>query len=899
MIQIGKVCTPVSPRRSSKDRQCHTLFKPPTTHWLSGWRFLSSSSHLKSQGCRYLHPTALIRIACRVCSGDWKFGDTAVYSQYLPQEIYLNHVPMDAFSKTDLEPGYVIYRDSPIGDLFDITAPPVFFPPKDSDELFDALRLKYPYLKSHSERMRDAMIEFLLAEQQTELFPAASPFTATTSTAETSPWQQSWPSMSSDSSHLSSPDTFGLATPSFGDSPLFAAPSLSRQFSTASSATPSQTAATPPVLEKMTSVFSLDCADQPKQRIRRKMTEAEKIDYRKRRIVKACDSCAKRKRKCQHQQPGTDTLTTSAAVQKAAKPRAAVPAAPKKVAVPQTTQSNFAPASDLNFGFEDFLIDDMQLFDDFTDLVGEPSYDTQYDFSHLQAHAPTSSRQSTHQQWPLASNADWSRLYDNEILRQEREQVQTQPSTSPQQLAGVAKHTSVETANNAQHAGLALQSRESQDRDSLSLDQGGQGHDRVIDTIPQSARQPVPGRSQKNNVLLQGGDISHGRERVLTNARGQKHDRVLDTSLLLQSGAAMPATEQHSRPVTTHAQATATASHAKRRQSHSTPLGGDSSRVQIHITQDTATAEDATTRQSHSTPLGGDLSHAETHARSAQLSNNAGVKRNQLNSAMPDKALQVLPFGSRGSRSASPSAELFRIKHRMTTDPIMPLKSPTVTTARISSLTSLDGRASGSVHSSRGRGRGTQQANGGAYPRLAHTDNNNQDVAVYHAQRTSQQQAAAYEGAPEVLQTSTRSGGKAGTEISNTLRYRDHHGRPIFTNAVLVACLAVCAVLAAATGLLGWMSTSMAVLAMLTPVSSSDYEEPVTQDLWSMGRRITMSGDSKWDFYSSLPKGFVKGIRMLQELARIAASGDAWDAAEGRGEGRGAWWKAGLRPRLC
>jgi hypothetical protein len=47
----------------------------------------------------------------------------------------------------------------------------------------------------------------------------------------------------------------------------------------------------------MTSVFSLSTTEQPKQRVRRKMTPDEKADYRKRRIVKACESCSKRKRK--------------------------------------------------------------------------------------------------------------------------------------------------------------------------------------------------------------------------------------------------------------------------------------------------------------------------------------------------------------------------------------------------------------------------------------------------------------------------------------------------------------------------------------------------------------------------------------------------------------------------
>jgi hypothetical protein len=55
----------------------------------------------------------------------------------------------------------------------------------------------------------------------------------------------------------------------------------------------------------MTSVFSLSTSEQPKQRVRRKMTEAEKVEYRKRRIVKACDKCSKRKRKVRLSPPAS------------------------------------------------------------------------------------------------------------------------------------------------------------------------------------------------------------------------------------------------------------------------------------------------------------------------------------------------------------------------------------------------------------------------------------------------------------------------------------------------------------------------------------------------------------------------------------------------------------------
>ena len=185
---------------------------------------------------------------------------------------------------------YVIYRDIPPGQ-FDPTAALVFLPPKDSDELFDALRVKYPHLKTHSERMREAVFEFLLQERQLEQqFPTAQTMDST----GTSPWQASFQSFSSGSSTWSSPDT----TPTFGDSPQSfpQTPNLSRQYSTATTASASN-GPSPPALEQMTRVFSLSDSRQPKQCVRRKMTEAEKIEYRKRRMVKACDKCAKRKRK--------------------------------------------------------------------------------------------------------------------------------------------------------------------------------------------------------------------------------------------------------------------------------------------------------------------------------------------------------------------------------------------------------------------------------------------------------------------------------------------------------------------------------------------------------------------------------------------------------------------------
>lgn len=205
-------------------------------------------------------------------------------------------------------PAYVVYRDISNGEPSDPTSPLLFFPPKGSDELFDALRTAFPHLKSHSERMRDAIIQFLLEERQEELLRTSPAQTMDGTAPTTTTWLSASSSSSSASASVSSsPDLLDFATPSsFATSPQTPPPQLTR---TASVAASSQ--ASPPSLDQMTGVFSLSAESQPKQHMRRKMTEAEKVEYRKRRIVKACDKCAKRKRKCPHNQTQMEIVPTS------------------------------------------------------------------------------------------------------------------------------------------------------------------------------------------------------------------------------------------------------------------------------------------------------------------------------------------------------------------------------------------------------------------------------------------------------------------------------------------------------------------------------------------------------------------------------------------------------------
>lgn len=132
-------------------------------------------------------------------------------------------------------PGFVVYRNAAPNEPYDPCAAPQFYPPKDSDELFFALKAHYPSVKTHSERMRNAVIEFLLKERDEEQQKSQSPNFASVEpsvsfeSSATSPWSSN-PSVSS-SSAFSSPDLIGLATPASFASPAHRPAQMSRQVS--------------------------------------------------------------------------------------------------------------------------------------------------------------------------------------------------------------------------------------------------------------------------------------------------------------------------------------------------------------------------------------------------------------------------------------------------------------------------------------------------------------------------------------------------------------------------------------------------------------------------------------------------------------------------------------------
>ncbi|KAF2221840.1 hypothetical protein BDZ85DRAFT_264477 [Elsinoe ampelina] len=211
---------------------------------------------------------------------------------------------MDFFPETTV-PSFYIYRETGSDEPFDPTTPLQFFPPKDSDELFFALRNAYPNVATHSDRMRNAVIEFLLTEGQAQ---------QQVSSSQTSPNMTMDNSMIYDSASTSSYSPYISMASSSSASPdipalnLAASQPVQRTNSQASVA-PSQSSAP---LDQMTSVFSLTSHSQPKLRVRRKMTEAEKVEYRKRRSAGACQSCSSRKRKCKHNKEAASSITTTA-----------------------------------------------------------------------------------------------------------------------------------------------------------------------------------------------------------------------------------------------------------------------------------------------------------------------------------------------------------------------------------------------------------------------------------------------------------------------------------------------------------------------------------------------------------------------------------------------------------
>lgn len=303
---------------------------------------------------------------------------------------------MDMSTQLPMAAGYFIYRS---GEQSDPTALE-FCPPKGSDELFFALKAAYPLVKTHSDRMRNAVIEFLkqeLTEEQNQITAPVIPVESSIGYEAVSDMSwSSWPSVASNST-LSSPDLLNLATPASMSSSY--TPTMSRQNSTIQSQSAQKSK---PGLEEMTGVFSLSSDSQPKTRVRRKMTETEKVEYRKRRIVKACESCSKRKRKCNHNQPEMEKVRSSKVTK-----NKAFSSNVNSARVEQIEKALFQPAEPSGFVEDPFMFLNQNMFSELP--VTDPLMFNEDELDSL--FAPKVAQTSEHVSssvWPWSDTPDWT-----------------------------------------------------------------------------------------------------------------------------------------------------------------------------------------------------------------------------------------------------------------------------------------------------------------------------------------------------------------------------------------------------------------------------------------------------------------------------------------------------------
>ena len=178
-------------------------------------------------------------------------------------------------------PNYFIQRADPTDPCSALE----FFPPKGSDELHIALMQSYPHLKNLQSRMRQAVIEFHLGEQQQDEFDATN-----------------------------TPAISNQTTPEYLPSPISSfASTMGTPLTTQNQFTPS--AAGPsrslPSQEQLMTVWSLP-STQAKVHKRRNMTDAEKIAYKAKRIEGACSDCKRRRRRCDHNSNSTSPTSLPA-----------------------------------------------------------------------------------------------------------------------------------------------------------------------------------------------------------------------------------------------------------------------------------------------------------------------------------------------------------------------------------------------------------------------------------------------------------------------------------------------------------------------------------------------------------------------------------------------------------
>ncbi|KAF2417414.1 hypothetical protein EJ08DRAFT_654544 [Tothia fuscella] len=196
---------------------------------------------------------------------------------------------------------YITRQITAPSDSTDPCAGLVFFPPKGSDELHEALKVAYPFESNLSSRMRQAVIDFLLLEQQQDQVQFESPISN-----QMSP------------EYLPSPQSTFVST----------MPSPAISGSSFSNSTVPVTPVAMPAQQDLMDVWSLPSKPLAKIHTRRTMTAEEKKAYKQKRLIGACADCKRRRRKCDHNNDSS-TSPPPASSSKVTKKKKATPSAKK------------------------------------------------------------------------------------------------------------------------------------------------------------------------------------------------------------------------------------------------------------------------------------------------------------------------------------------------------------------------------------------------------------------------------------------------------------------------------------------------------------------------------------------------------------------------------------------
>jgi hypothetical protein len=195
--------------------------------------------------------------------------------------------------------GYRIFRDASSDiDANNPSAGLAFSPPVESDELFDELRAAHPSFKTHAQRKRKAILDFLFTELQNE----AGGYIPATITAS-NPQSRIIPALprpdrddfhasvsGSDSQYSTANSPVSNVSP-----PMLRSTQVPTPVPTITSSP--KTATSVPAMENMVSIWRTSDGRAPTRKRRRQMNDRERQQYKRKRQEGACDSCKLHKRK--------------------------------------------------------------------------------------------------------------------------------------------------------------------------------------------------------------------------------------------------------------------------------------------------------------------------------------------------------------------------------------------------------------------------------------------------------------------------------------------------------------------------------------------------------------------------------------------------------------------------